>query len=75
MLADQIRRAIDENWPVILRLGVLEYHSEHCCVGVDSVLVVRAAEALEQEMTLSSCRRSTTARAAMPLPFLSVTVL
>jgi len=48
----QIRKAIDENWPVILPLGVLEYHSEHCCVGVDTLLVTRAVEELEKEMDL-----------------------
>ena len=30
MFPDQIRRAIDENWPVLVPVGVLEYHSEHC---------------------------------------------
>jgi len=50
MLPYQIRRAIDENWPVILPLGVLEYHGEHLGVGMDTLVVVKAAELLEQEM-------------------------
>ncbi|NLT41215.1 MAG: creatininase family protein [Anaerolineae bacterium] len=52
MFPHQIRRALDENWPAVLPVGVLEYHSEHCVVGVDTLLVVRAVEALEQEMDL-----------------------
>lgn len=28
MLPHQIRRAIAENWPVVLPLGVLEYHGK-----------------------------------------------
>ncbi|NLE28433.1 MAG: creatininase family protein [Phycisphaerae bacterium] len=52
MFADQIRQAIKENWPVILPVGVLEYHSEHCVVGVDTLLIVRAVELLEKEMNL-----------------------
>lgn len=52
MFPHQLRRAIDENWPVVLPLGVLEYHGEHCVNGVDTLLVVRAFEALEKEMNL-----------------------
>jgi creatinine amidohydrolase/Fe(II)-dependent formamide hydrolase-like protein len=52
MFPDQIRKAIAEHWPVILPVGVLEYHSEHCTVGVDTLLVLRAAEMLEKEMDL-----------------------
>ena len=52
MLPYQIRKAIDENWPVVLPIGVLEYHSEHCCVGVDTLLPVRAIEILEQEIDM-----------------------
>ena len=36
MLPHQIRTAIAENWPVVLPLGVLEYHGEHMAVGMDS---------------------------------------
>jgi len=52
MFPHQIRKAIDENWPIVLPLGVLEYHGEHCVNGVDTLLVVRAFEALEKEMDL-----------------------
>jgi creatinine amidohydrolase/Fe(II)-dependent formamide hydrolase-like protein len=52
MFPQQIRQAIDENWPVVLPIGVLEYHSEHCVVGVDTVLVVRAVEILEKEIDM-----------------------
>lgn len=52
MFADQIRKALAENWPVVLPVGVLEYHAEHCVTGVDTLLVLRAAELLEKEMDL-----------------------
>ena len=47
MFPYQIRRAIDENWPVVLPLGVLEYHSEHLAVGLDTLMVVRTFDLLE----------------------------
>ncbi len=52
MFPDQIREAIDNNTPVVMALGVLEYHSEHLCTGVDTLLIVRAFEMLEKEMPL-----------------------
>jgi len=52
MFPQQLRQAIAENWPVALPVGVLEYHSEHLSLGVDTLLVVRALELLEQEMNL-----------------------
>jgi len=52
MLPRQIRQAIEEGWPVVLPVGVLEYHGEHLIIGVDTLLVVRALEALEEELNL-----------------------
>ncbi len=52
MLPYQIGAAIDENWPVILPLGVLEYHGEHLAVGLDTLVVVKAVELLESEMDM-----------------------
>lgn len=52
MFADQIRRALKENWPLVIPVGVLEYHAEHCAVGTDTLLVARAVELLEKEMDL-----------------------
>jgi len=52
MLPHQIRTAIDENWPVVLPLGVLEYHGEHLAVGMDTFAVSRILEKLELEMNL-----------------------
>ncbi len=52
MLPSQIRTAIDENWPVVLPLGVLEYHGEHLPVGLDTLVVIRSAELLEKEMNM-----------------------
>lgn len=52
MFPDQIREAIDKNTPVVLALGVLEYHGEHLCPGVDTLVVQRALEMLEKETDL-----------------------
>jgi len=49
MLPHQIRCAIADNIPVVLPLGVLEYHGEHMGVGMDTIAVVRMLEIYEQE--------------------------
>jgi creatinine amidohydrolase len=52
MLPHQIRAAIDGNWPVVLPLGVLEYHGEHMAVGMDTLAVIGILEILEREADL-----------------------
>lgn len=52
MLPHQIAQAIDENWPVVLPVGVLEYHGDHMAVGMDTFAVTRIISRLEQEMDL-----------------------
>ena len=52
MLPHQIRAAIDGNWPVVLPLGVLEYHGEHMAVGMDTLAVTGILEILESEANL-----------------------
>ena len=52
MLPHQIRTAIAENWPVVLPLGVLEYHGEHMAVGMDTLAVVKMLELVEKEIDL-----------------------
>ena len=52
MLPHQVREAIAANWPVVLPLGVLEYHGEHLAVGMDTLAVIKALELLEREMDL-----------------------
>jgi creatinine amidohydrolase len=49
MLPGQIRAAIAANLPVVLPLGVLEYHGEHMAVGMDTLAVTRALDILEKE--------------------------
>ncbi len=49
MLPHQIRAAIAENWPVVLPLGVLEYHGEHLPVGMDTFAVTGVLDRLEAE--------------------------
>lgn len=49
MLPHQIRTAIAKNTPVVLPLGVLEYHGEHMSVGMDTLAVVRMLDIIEQE--------------------------
>ena len=52
MLPHQIRTAIDGHWPVVLPLGVLEYHGEHMAVGMDTLAVTGILEILESETNL-----------------------
>ena len=52
MLPHQIGTAINENWPVVLPLGVLEYHGEHLAVGMDTLAVVKILDILESEMNI-----------------------
>ena len=47
MLPHQIRKAIEERWPVVLPLGVLEYHGEHMGVGMDTLAVIKTLEIVE----------------------------
>lgn len=52
MLPHQIRAAIAANTPVVLPIGVLEYHGEHMAVGMDTLAVTRVLDRLEQEIDL-----------------------
>ncbi|MFN4143509.1 creatininase family protein [Aestuariivirga sp.] len=49
MLPHQIRAAIAAGTPVVLPLGVLEYHGEHMAVGMDTLAVTRALDLIERE--------------------------
>jgi len=52
MLPHHIKTAIDEDWPVVLALGPLEYHGQHMSVGMDTLAVVKTVERLEPEMDM-----------------------
>lgn len=52
MLPHQLREAMEKNWPVILPLGVLEYHGEHLGLGMDTLAVIRILDRLENEATI-----------------------
>ena len=52
MLPHQIRTAIAENWPVVLPLGVLEYHGEHMAVGMDTLAVTKMLELVEPDIPM-----------------------
>jgi creatinine amidohydrolase/Fe(II)-dependent formamide hydrolase-like protein len=49
MLPHQLREAMEKNWPVVLPLGVLEYHGEHLGLGMDTLAVIRILDRLEKE--------------------------
>ncbi len=48
----QLRTAMEEGWPAVLPLGVLEYHGEHLPLGVDGLIVAECLARLEAEMDL-----------------------
>jgi creatinine amidohydrolase/Fe(II)-dependent formamide hydrolase-like protein len=52
MLPHHIKTAIDEDWPVVLPLGPLEYHGQHMSVGMDTLAVVKTVERLEEELDM-----------------------
>lgn len=49
MRPGQLRAAIERNLPVILPLGVLEYHGEHLGLGMDTLAVTRVLDRLEEK--------------------------
>lgn len=49
MLPHQIRTAIAANTPLVLPLGVLEYHGEHLGVGMDTLAVTRMLDLVEKQ--------------------------
>lgn len=52
MLPFQIRKAIEEKWPVVLSVGVLEYHAEHCAVGTDALIINKITDEVEKEINM-----------------------
>ena len=48
MLPYQIREAIDRNVPVVLPLGVIEYHAEHLPMGVDCFTCIEIIRRVEE---------------------------
>ncbi|MCM8804198.1 MAG: creatininase family protein [Candidatus Omnitrophica bacterium] len=52
MFPEQIKEAVKKNIPVVLPVGVIEYHSEHLCLGVDTLLVLKALEEIEKEIEI-----------------------
>ena len=50
MLPYQIKEAITKNIPVVLPIGVMEYHGEHMAVGMDKLAVTKSLERLEKQM-------------------------
>ena len=50
MLPYQIKEAIAKNIPIVLPVGVLEYHGEHMAVGMDTLAVTKILDRLESQM-------------------------
>ena len=51
LLPYQLRKAIDEGWPLLIPTGCLEYHGPHLAIGLDTIIVeellVRVSERLD----------------------------
>ncbi|MGN1060048.1 MAG: creatininase family protein, partial [Clostridia bacterium] len=45
----EVEQAKKEQWPVILPVGTMEYHSVHCPYGCDTLVSVGVAEALAKK--------------------------
>ena len=50
MLPYQIKDAITKNTPIVLPIGVMEYHGEHMAVGMDALAVTKVLDRLESQM-------------------------
>ena len=48
MLPYQIKDAISKKTPVVLPIGVMEYHGEHMAVGMDTLAVTKVLDRLEK---------------------------
>ena len=69
MRPSQIREAIEKRTPVVLPLGVLEYHAEHLPVGMDTLAVERALyeyEKIAEIVILPSFYWGASSRAVAP---------
>ncbi|HOJ31229.1 MAG TPA: creatininase family protein [bacterium] len=55
MFPKDLREAIEKNTPFVIPAGVMEYHSEHCVFGVDTLLVIKALEIIEKDMEIVIC--------------------
>ncbi|MCM8777580.1 MAG: creatininase family protein [Candidatus Omnitrophica bacterium] len=55
MFPEELRAAIKKNIPFVIPVGVIEYHSEHCVFGVDTLLVIKALEIIEKEIEIVIC--------------------
>ncbi|MDD4493954.1 MAG: creatininase family protein [Eubacteriales bacterium] len=52
----ELNNAKDNNWPLVIPLGVIEYHGPHCAYGCDSLVPEKLLEELEgrnKEMVLA----------------------
>jgi creatinine amidohydrolase/Fe(II)-dependent formamide hydrolase-like protein len=52
MRPDELRRAIDEGTPIVLPIGVMEYHGGHLPVGVDLLAVTETLARIEDEIVI-----------------------
>ena len=50
MRPEQCKKAIEENWPLFLPLGTIEYHGEHLPLGVDTTVIVKVLESVERKI-------------------------
>ncbi len=50
MRPDQCNRAKQQNLPLFVPAGTIEYHGEHLPLGVDTVAVIQALDELEKEV-------------------------
>ena len=50
MLPYQIKDAIANNTPIVLPIGVMEYHGEHMAIGMDTLAVTKVLDRLERQM-------------------------
>lgn len=51
-LESDLKKAIEENWPLVIPAGTVEYHGKHLGFGTDTLVVENVLEKLEKEKDL-----------------------
>lgn len=48
----QLRRAVEENWPLLIPAGCIEYHGPHLAIGTDTLIAEEICKRLAKRMEL-----------------------
>lgn len=55
MLPQQIRNAVDEQWPIVIPAGCIELHGNHLPLGTDLIIVEEIIKRIEPHVNMVVC--------------------